>query len=232
MKYELPVRSLLAIAALLLVGGCTYYVPAKLAASRVGDTLSVALAGPGAARWEPQKDSLVIECAGCSEEAAREVEHFEERNEAQFDVANSEQLTLLLYSMGHVDTETMTGTVPETATTKPRLLRHRYRPAATESAAAAEAKAAEAKAAEAKAAEAKAAEAKAAAEKALQKTTLLKVTAPEGVAIYKDKTKREVLKILPQGSTIILLAREGDLYSVSVNGEEGFVDAEAVQIQE
>lgn len=227
MKYDLPVRSLLAIAALLLVGGCTYYVPAKLAASRVGDTLSVALAGPGAARWEPQKDSLVIECAGCSEEAAREVEHFEERNEAQFDVANSEQLTLLLYSMGHVDTETMTGTVPETATTKPRLLRHRYRPAATESAAAAEAKAAEAKAAEAKAAEAKAA-----AEKALQKTTLLKVTAPEGVAIYKDKTKREVLKILPQGSTIILLAREGDLYSVSVNGEEGFVDAEAVQIQE
>ena len=227
MKYDLPVRSLLAIAALLLVGGCTYYVPAKLAASRVGDTLSVALAGPGAARWEPQKDSLVIECAGCSEEAAREVEHFEERNEAQFDVANSEQLTLLLYSMGHVDTETMTRTAPETATTKPRLLRHRYRPAATESAAAAEAKAAEAKAAEAKAAEAKAA-----AEKALQKTTLLKVTAPEGVAIYKDKTKREVLKILPQGSTIILLAREGDLYSVSVNGEEGFVDAEAVQIQE
>lgn len=213
-----------AMMALLLLGSCTYYVPAKLATSRVGDTLSVALAGPGAARWEPRKDSLVIECAGCSEEAAREVEHFADHDEAQFDVANSEQLTLLLYSMGHVDTVTIPGTTSETETTpKPRLLRHRYRPAA-EPATEGEVKAAEAKAA----AKAKAA----AAEKALAKTTLLKVTAPEGVAIYKDKTKREVLKILPQGSTIVLLAKEGDLYSVSIDGQEGFVDAEAVQVQE
>src|SRR5665213_3373006 len=107
MNYEKLTRyCLFALTALLLVGGCTHYVPAKLVTSRVGDTLTVVLAGPGAARWEPLKDSLVIVCAGCSEEAAREVEHFEERHEAQFDVANSEQLTLILYSMSLVDTVT------------------------------------------------------------------------------------------------------------------------------
>ncbi|HZK75931.1 MAG TPA: hypothetical protein VFD13_03400 [Candidatus Kapabacteria bacterium] len=228
----IPVR--LAAAALLLLFGCTYYVPAKLDASRMGDTLTVTLAGPGAARWDPPQDSLIIECAGCSEEAARQVEHFEDRNEAQYDIANSEGLTLVLYSMGHRDTTLIPGTVPETASMpKPRLLRYHYRTvtAPAETTAGSEAKpATEANAA----AEAKAAtEAKAAAaEKALKKNTFLKVTAAEGVAVYKDKTKREVLKILPQGSSILLLAREGDLYSVSVDGNEGFVDAEAVQVQE
>lgn len=229
MKHEMLTRHcLLATTALLLVGGCTYYVPAKLDANRVGDTLRVALAGPGAARWDPQADSLIIECASCSEEAARQAEHFDYRNEAQYDVANSESLTLIFYSMGHRDTTTIPGTASETGTPPARLLRHRFRaeaePTQAEVKAASEAKAA---AAENAAAEAKTA----AAEKALKKTTFLKVTAAEGVAIYKDKTKQQVLKILPQGSTIVLLAREGDLYSVSVDGEEGFVDAEAVQVQ-
>lgn len=232
MKYEKHTpHGLFAMMALLLIGGCTYYVPAKLDATRVGDTLTVALAGPGAARWDPQADSLVIECAGCSDEAARQAEHFEDGNEAQFDVANSESLRLIFYSMGHRDTTTIPGITAEAGTPPARLLRHRYRaetvpakPSAADVKAAAEIKAA--------AQEKAAAEAKAAAqEKALKKTTLLKVTAAEGVAIYKDKTKQQVLKILPQGSTLVLLAREGDLYSVSVNGEEGFVDAEAVQVQ-
>jgi hypothetical protein len=62
--------------------------------------------------------------------------------------------------------------------------------------------------------------------------TTLTVTAAEGVAIYKDKTKKEVLKILPQGTVLTLLSREGDLISVAVDGGEGFVEAEAVQIKE
>ena len=216
MKYEKLTRhGLFAMTALLLVAGCTYYVPAKLDANRAGDTLRVALAGPGAARWDPQQDSLVIECAGCSEEAARESELFEDRNEAQYDVTNSESLTLIFYSMGRCDTTTIPGTAAADASTplRARLHRHRFHT-------------------ETVPAEPTPAEVKAAAEaKALNKTTLLKVTAEEGVAIYKDKTKREVLKILPQGSTIVLLAREGDLYSVSIDGEEGFVDAEAVEVQ-
>jgi hypothetical protein len=225
-------QRLFAGAALLLVGGCTYYVPAKLEASRAGDILTVQLAGPGAARWDPRKDSLVLQCPGCMDETAQLVDHFLRKNEAQYDIASSEGLMLILYTMGHSDTTLLPGTAANAeVTSKPRFTPHHYHAAATPEPTPSEVKAAmEAKAA----AEAKAtADAKAAAtEKALKKTTLLKVTATEGVAVYKDKTKREVLKSLPHGSTIILLAREGDLYSVSVDGEEGFVDAEAVKEQE
>src|SRR5579872_7475556 len=113
---------------LLFVGSCTYYVPSKLDASRMGDTLTVALAGPGAARWDPHQDSLVLECAGCSEESARQIEHFEDREEAQYDVANSQGLTLVLYTMGHRDTTLIPGSVPNAAPMpRPRLERHRYR---------------------------------------------------------------------------------------------------------
>ena len=47
----------------------------------------------------------------------------------------------------------------------------------------------------------------------------------------RDKTKKEVLKILPKGSSIVLVALEGDMYSVIVDGDEGFVEAEAVEIK-
>ncbi len=224
MKYKkIAVLSKFGFLLALVLGGCTYYVPAKLETKRAGDMLTVALAGPGAARWDPRKDSLVIDCAGCTEEAARQVEHFADSNTAEYDIVNSQNLTLTLYTMGHRQVLALPGVAEATAVVgKPRLMRHRYHAVASESAGAVEARAA---------AEAKAAAAKAAA-RALQKVTMLKVTAPEGIAIYSDKTKRYVLKILPQGSKIVLLAKEGDLYSVSVDGQEGFVDAEAVEIEQ
>ncbi len=206
----------LAALGVLFVGGCTYYVPAKLETTRVGDTLTLSLSGPGSARWEPSSDSLVISCATCT--PSREVEYFANANAAQYDIPATEPLTLSLYSMGTLDTLTLPGTVSETdLTSKPRITPRRYHEATAPIAVKTPA--------QIKAAQEKATE------RALQTTTILKVTAPEGVAIYRDKTRRQVLKILSQGSTIVLLAKEGDLYSVSIDGEEGFVDAEAVEIQ-
>ncbi len=213
------IPGLLAAMALLLVAGCTYYVPATLDTSRVGDTLTVALDGPGAARWNPARDSLVLECPGCAKGTSMLVSHFRDRNEARYDVPSTQNLTLILYMMGHQNTTNLSGTATQAATAKPRFVPHHRAATAPATPTPAEIKAA--------------AEARAAAEeRALKKTTLLKVTAPEGVAIYKDKTKRHVIKILPQGSTIVLLAREGDLYSVSIDGQEGFVDAQAVEVQQ
>lgn len=207
---------------LLSVSSCTSYIPTKLQANRMADTLALALTGPGAARWEPAKDSLVIECPSC--DPTRVVENFANSTQADYEIPATESLTLLLYSMGTVDTVSLPGAASQAATTpKPRLLPRRYHAATAPSIP----KTPE----ETKAEQTKAEQAKAA-ERALKTTTLLKVTATEGVAVYKDKTKREVLKILPQGSTLILLAKEGDLYSVSIDGDEGFVDAEAVQIQQ
>ncbi len=198
-----------------LLYGCTSYVPARLAVQREGDTLSIALAGPGAARWDPRKDSLVLECAGCAEGKSRMVEHFEDRDRAEYALSNNEAANVVLYSMGHRDSMFLAGTEPASAGTYElrRIPARHYRaapPAPQGTSVAVKAPTTQ---------------------KTEKKASSLKVTAAEGVAVYKDKTKREVLKILPQGSTLVLLAREGDLYSVSIDGEEGFVDAEAVQEQ-
>lgn len=206
---------------LFVMSGCTNSIPTKLETSRIADTLALGLTGPGAARWEPAKDSLVIVCPSC--EPGRVVEYFDNSDQVDYEIPATEPLTLVLYTMGTVDTILLPGTATEASTVpKPRMVPRRYHRAAAQEPpkSSPEVKAEQAKAEQAKAAE-----------RALRTTTLLKVTATEGVAVYKDKTKREVLKILPQGSTLVLLAKEGDLYSVSIDGEEGFVDAEAVQIQ-
>jgi hypothetical protein len=211
-------------AALLFLGSCTYYVPAQLATSRSGDTLSVALAGNGAARWDPEQDSLVFECAGCTDEPARKVEHFRDRRHTTYDLRNAQGVTLTLYSLGQEQTLTVPGIPPMAGThpEQPELSsRHERRSAEEE----------KSEAIEKSAAKEQAAKEQAAKEQAAKKAASLKVTAAEGVAIYKDKTKTEVLKIVPQGSVLILLSKEGDLYSVSVDGDEGFVDAAAVEEQ-
>ena len=219
-SFILHPSSLLLVALGAFISGCTYYVPATLYMTRVGDTLSVALDPVGGARWDPQKDSLVVECQGCDPERSRVVEHFERRTDAQFEIAHTQGLTLTLYSMGRKDTAFVipgTGTATGEPTPTLRYLGSRRHHAVT------------------------APETEAATtpkprttteEKTVIKVTTLKVTASEGVAVYKDKTKTQVLKILPQGTVLQILSREGDLISVEIDGGEGFVEAEAVQIQE
>ena len=198
-----------------IASSCTNYVPAKLFMSRSEDTLSVALDPAGGARWDPRRDSLVVSCNGCDPENSRIVEHFADRNDAAFEIANSHSVTLTLYTMGRVDTTILvTGTGISSANEPlPKLhsIAPRHRAAAHNDVSTTETPK------------------KAVAEK--PKIITLKVTAPEGVAVYKDKSKKEVLKILPQGSTLPVVAQEGDLFSVSVDGEEGFVESEAVQVQ-
>ncbi|HEY3876928.1 MAG TPA: hypothetical protein VGM92_15795 [Candidatus Kapabacteria bacterium] len=196
---------------------CTYYIPATLEASRSNDTLTVALAGHGAARWDPQKDSLIIECESCASSASRIVEHFSREDEAQYAIDNTAPLTLTLYSLGHVETLKLAGTgtlatpAPEMRPLHIHHNRHAFREppeAPTTPAAASEEPM-----------------------KTTKKVSMVKVTAAEGVAIYSDKTKTTVLKIVPQGTMLTLLSKEGNLYSVSVDGQEGFIDAEAVTEQ-
>ncbi|GEM_PF-2137606 len=199
--------------------GCTYYIPAKLEASRTSDTLSVAIGGRGAHRWDPRRDSLIIDCPDCEIGGRQLVEHFDDRSAAQYLIPSAEGVKLTLYSLGHRDTLDLPGTgTAEEHPTMRRLATRHYRPVTAP--------------VESNAEQKHTVENTETVEKAPKKVATIKVTAPEGVAVYKDKTKREVLKILPQGSTIPLLAHEGDLYSVTVDGQEGFVEAEAVQVQE
>jgi hypothetical protein len=198
------------------VASCTNYTPAKLFLTRSGDTLAVALDPDGASRWNPNHDSLVVECNGCDPENARAVEHFNARSDAQFEIAHSQSVQLTLYTMGRKDTSFLvTGTgIAETGAALPRIRNITPRRRAivkTEVAAPVTKKAITPE---------------------KPKVASLKVTATEGVAVYRDKSKKEVIKIVPQGTTLPLVAREGDLYSVSIDGAEGFVEAEAVQVQD
>lgn len=208
---------LLVAAASTSLASCTYNLPARLSATRMGDTIAVALDPNGAARWDPTYDSLIVVCQGCEQGKERIVERFERRNEAAYEIEPTQTVILHLYSRGREDTViTLSGTgTAEGGAPSPSLRRfpspHRSR---------------------SETAEQPTATPKPKPEKVAKKPTQLKVTAPEGVAIYKDKTKKEVLKILPQGTVMTLLSREGDLYSVAVDGGEGFVEAEAVQILE
>ena len=199
------------------MSSCTSFLPAKLAVSRPNDTLSVWLNSP---RWDSRKDSLVLICPGCNPKQSRIVERFERGNSAFFEVPPSEALTLTLYTMGKEDTVINLPSIGTWDTAKPspsfnQIWARRNRANATLGNTATIATTKEHAPA-----------------KSTKSPTALKVTAAEGVAIYKDKTKKEVLKIVPQGTVLTLLSREGDLYSVGIEGGEGFVEAEAVRILE
>jgi len=210
----------------LACASCSYYVPATLTTSRHSDTLSVVIMPHGDARWDPKRDSLVVECLGCEAEHSRIVEHFLKSNDAQFEIAPTQTINLTLYSMGKKATVVVlpgigtgdTGAAAPSMSNLPNRRRH-----STPSTAPEETKKAKT--------EEPIVHDGSSAEKPI-KTVTLKVTAPEGVAIYKDKTKKEVIKILPQGTVLTVLSREGDMLSVSIEGGEGFVEAEAVQIQD
>ena len=208
--------SIAVVVGTIVFGGCTYYIPAKLEASRSGDVLNVGIAGSGASRWDPRKDSLVIDCSSCDVASSRLVEHFYHEDEAQYEIQGFQGVTLTLYSLGITKTLTLpgNGTTLSTASGITPLREHRMHKAAHEE----------------KVTTAAATETPEVA-KTAKKVSSVKVTAAEGVAIYSDKTKTSVLKIVPQGTVLTLLSREGDLYSVSINGAEGFVDSEAVTEQ-
>ncbi|MDP4200128.1 MAG: hypothetical protein Q8922_12195 [Bacteroidota bacterium] len=195
------------------LASCTYYVPAKLYVNRAGDSLLVALNPGSSARWDSQKDSVVLECGKCDPGYNRMVERFDQHNDAVYEVSPTEDLVLTLYSMGKKDSViVLHGSAIARTDTAPAPLSRFYARRARPSTTTTETTAAPQK------------------KVATKKITQLKVIAPEGIAIYKDKTKKEVLKILPQGTILGLLSREGEIYSVSVDGGEGFVEAEAVQI--
>jgi hypothetical protein len=203
------------------LASCTSYFPSKLAATREADTVTVMLTGDGAARWDTEKDSLIVECKDCIPERSIAVVHFEGHNYARFEVARAEDLKLRFYSMGHDTLVNLPGEGTLAAGTSPELLPlpprdyngRTYKDVAVERIKVRQPKE------------------PAAPEKPVKKPQSLIVIAPEGVAIYRDKTKKEVLKILPKGSSITLVALEGDMYSVIVDGDEGFVEAEAVEIK-
>jgi hypothetical protein len=220
------------VGALVLLSSCTYTrLPQKLYMSRTGDTLTVALDEQAQARWDPERDSLVVECKGCEAGRGLEVEHFQDHDFARYEIAHTEGLRLTLYSMGKMDTVFVLSGNGDVDTSAPlpalrRIPTHRRRAVATgEDVSTKRAKKEIVKDVP------KDTPKDPVPEKVVKKSTTLKVTAVEGVAIYRDKSKKEVLKILPQGATLTLLAREGDLYSVAVGDGEGFVEAEAVQLQ-
>lgn len=189
--------------------------------SRAGDTLVVQLSPSGQARWDPALDSLVITCTNCDTGSARTVEKFEENWGSVYTIDPEANLHLAFNYLGREESVDLPG-IADTlkATHNVRHVPHHNRrtnevpdkPDVTVK---------------------KPAEKPVATAPARPKSAhSVKVTAPEGVAVYKDKSKTAVLKILPTGTNISLLAREGDLYSVMVDGQEGFVEAEAVQINE
>jgi len=216
-------EALACLSALILascIASCTYYFPAKLTANRVADTLTVMLNGDGAARWDSNKDSLIVECKDCIPGRSIDVVHFEGHNYARFEIAQAESIQLRLYSMGSDTLVNLPGEGTLLAGVSPELLPlppPDYLGRESGNTGNERVKIRQPK--------------EPAPEKPVKKAQSLTVIAPEGVAVYRDKTKKEVLKILPKGSSIVLVALEGDMYSVIVDGDEGFVEAEAVEIK-
>jgi len=210
----------------LLLASCTASKePIHLIVNRVEDTVYFSLDPESSDRWWSTRDSVVVECLDCDQGTQPIVEHFDNQNFANLEMEDATTLRFKIYSGVISDTTVvLPGVISNnnsttTAKRKPRISASkptRRSAVANKSTTKAKAKA----------------EAKEAATetKTVKKATTLRVIAAEGVAVYKDKSKTEVLKILQKGEVLPYLAKEGDMYSVSVGGTEGFVEAEAVQI--
>ncbi len=184
---------------------------ARLLFSRYSDSVRVELDPQHSAHWSPADDSVVVECTECYQNKDRVTLRFQDRNNAYLSTDASPSMKFSVYHRQMLDTtytldaEDLLDKEPVAGAVAPR---HQTTPSHHE------------------------------AKKATtdtkvvttKKATMLKVTANEGVAVYKDKSKREVLRILPKGATLPYLAKEGDMYSVVLDEVEGFVDADAVQI--
>lgn len=221
--------ALVALLLAVVASGCTlFHTTERFEYTRAADTLMVRLAPGQQARWDVTHDSLLVLCANCEADSRVMVEHFDPNNYVVYSIDPQADLKLQLAFMGDVQTVDLPGIADSTA---PTHAVHRVPRKPKHSAVATKEPVALPK---------KPVEKPAVADKpdkpekpaAPHTARTVRVTAQEGVAIYKDKSKTEVLKILPAGTNIALLAREGDLYSVTVDGQEGFVEAEAVQVNE
>ncbi|HET6512200.1 MAG TPA: hypothetical protein VFH43_08410 [Candidatus Kapabacteria bacterium] len=206
----------------------------RISVYRVGDTLEVDLNEETATRWSATRDSLIINCENCETGYTRLVEKFENDNRAAVYISPYERLRLTLFSQ---DIDTVIIVEPllsDTMRTQQprRIVRATPRRRATPPVVKKETppKKEEVKKEVTKKEEVKKEEKKEEAPK--KRATTARVTASEGVAVYKDKSKREVLKILPKGQTMPYIAREGSMISVTVDGQEGFVESEAVRIED
>ena len=214
-----------------LMTGCTAANRSpRLFVYRVGDTLQVDLDEETSARWSPSRDSLVINCENCETGYTRLVEKFDNDNRTAVYISPYERLRLALYSNG-LDTVIVveplfTDTIKRA---EPRRIVRAVPRRRVDASPKKEIVKKEEKKEDVKKEEIKKEVKK---EETKKRPTSARVTAAEGVAVYKDKSKREVLKILPKGQTLPYIAREGSMISVTVDGQEGFVEAEAVKIED
>jgi hypothetical protein len=204
-----------------LVQSCTYRnQPTRVLVSREADTLRVMLDPIGSARWSPTRDSLIILCESC-ELGPRITERFESGRIARFEVSRYDSLqwrvlgSPLRDSLVVIENYDLSDSA-FTGKDRPRVTKRRIKTMPQR-------KLAE----HPETSDTK----KKATAPTVKRAKSLRVSANEGVAVYKDKSKREVLKILPKGAQLPLLSREGDVYSVSVDGAEGFVESEAVEVE-
>jgi hypothetical protein len=226
------IRMWIALLLLMVVGtmtSCTSTnMSPRLFVYRVGDTLQVDLDEETSARWSTTQDSLVINCENCETGYTRLVEKFENDNGAAVYISPYERLRLALYSNG-LDTVIIVEPLLTDSIKSPQQRRIvRATPKRRE----AIVKKETAKKEETKKEEVKKEVKKEEVKEVKKRPTSARVTASEGVAVYKDKSKREVLKILPKGQTMPYIAREGSMISVTVDGQEGFVESEAVKIED
>jgi hypothetical protein len=209
----------LVLIGLTLLASCTASRRPMLNLSRLADTLTVALDPATSARWSSNQDWLLVECNACADGASKVEERFFERNYARYEISRSQEIKLSLFWNGKLDTTII---VAGTGEMNPQTdrggfkplppLRRTRRAVSDESPSASNSKNAPEK-------------------KVVKKgPASLRVSAAEGIAVYSDKSKTQVLKILPKGTVLPLLSREGDMYAVMVGDVEGFVESEAVQV--
>jgi hypothetical protein len=200
-----------------MLAGCTFSDHARrVIVSRDADTLRVSLDPQSFARWSYTRDSLIIRCESC-EEGPMFVERFEDGRIARFEVSRYDSLQWRVFGTAQQDSLVILENfdISDSAFTgkdRPRVTKRRIKALPSKRVAASP-------------------ETEAKKKVAPKRAKSLRVSASEGVAVYKDKSKREVLKILPKGAQLPLLSREGDVYSVSVDGVEGFVESEAVEVE-
>lgn len=208
--------------------------PTHLVISRYGDTLSYSLDPETSARWWSTHDSVVVECLDCEQGYSKVVEHFTKFDTASIVMESADSIRFTIYSGSITDTMIVSPTQQATTAAAPRRRiaeseTRRRRTKVTADKTPEPAKTPD-KTPDTKAVETtKTTDTKAAEKKVVKKTASIKVIAPEGVPIYKDKSKTEVLRILQKGEVLPYLSKEGDMYSVSVGDTEGFIEAEAVE---
>lgn len=208
----------------------------RLSVYRVGDTLQVDLDEATSARWSTTRDSLVIVCENCEVGYTRLVEKFEEDNRAAVYISPYERLRLSLYS-SRLDTVIVieplfTDTIGVASQERRRIVRTAPRRRATVTPQGRTERVERPATPPANNTVKKEEKVVKKEETVKKRPSSARVTANEGVAVYKDKSKREVLRILPKGTNVPYIAKEGELTSVMVDGQEGFVESEAVRIEE